>query len=113
VFSGSIENKEGAVRTIDTNAKWLRALKSALSKNCVLIINTESLNHAKALKREARLKELDFTAGFVFTTHRYENAIVVLTNQASNTKSFMENMVERFGKEKTQRYIKPFILERF
>jgi len=112
VFSGSIERKADAVRTIDTNTEWLKKLNKSLTKSGILIINMESLRQAKALKRNTKLKDLGFNASFTFTTPRYENTIVVLTKQQTNTQQLITNMIEAFGEAKTNRYLTPFQIER-
>jgi spermidine synthase len=113
IFSGDARTQEGATRAIDADQIWLEKLSKRLAKNGLLVINMESLSHARKLKKVVAFESIRIQSSFIFTTPRYENAIIVLANFKSDLKSFKQNLDQHFGALKAKKYTSPFTVRKF
>lgn len=112
IFCGDAKRKDGAFRSVTADDDWLKKLRNALRKGGVLAINMESLQQARVLKRTVKLKDIGFASSFIFTTDRYENAIVILLPFSSSVSNYMQNLAAFFGERKAQKTMAPFKLEK-
>ncbi len=96
-----IDNGGDPCRAIDLladDARWLQLLLRRLAPRGVLVINTESVGHARAAVHSAQILAPDKCAhGSILSRAGYNNAIVVLTRHCLDKRRLQAVLAHRLG----------------